>query len=420
MNLSNLTPEQIAALLSGPMDPAAPMVPRGTLPPAPQMPEPTWQDVAVGDRTQAYPGEATEIPKATDFWSRLAEAQGPNPIGFHARTPNAAEVILGLAAAFSNFKTASAANKAKELEDKNERVRQSARDLALHRYQLKRQRELRADIRAAQEAGLDAKKNTLEQTTIPVQIGGKTVWVKPGDVIGGVKYGETVGEVPGGPTISGKNKPPYQPGGLNPPGTSEGDAEVAALAEKIRNGEYKPTDVPYNKKGAVAAFMKERNWTVLTDKARTTLNEMGAAENAWNQMKEQLAQVPAGSEGLGRFATGAQTGVQKFLQTGKVGRAATNYAKFRKGVTSALTRATGQTGVLTDLDVANATQLLPNFMDAGTMRADNIAALDRWFAEKKQEVYNNYTQPADVVMGITPASAAKPSANRPDPLGIRK
>lgn len=157
-----MTPEQLMALITAGQQPdlaaqndmasGPALIPRGTMPPAPQMPEPSWQDIRVGDRTQAYPGEADEIPTPKDFWTRLAEAQGPEPLRFQARNPNAAEVILGLAAAFSNFKTASAGNKARDIEKQNERVRQSARDLALHRYQLKRQRELRADIAAAQAA----------------------------------------------------------------------------------------------------------------------------------------------------------------------------------------------------------------------------------------------------------------------------
>jgi hypothetical protein len=112
---------------------------QGALPP---LPEPDYQAEFQGQQEQA----------PDDFFSRLAMGSGPEPFSFRPRPqPTGLEVLLSILSSVGNYKAAKASRNISQVDQRNQRARESAKELARHRWELRK--EDRARVAAMTEAG---------------------------------------------------------------------------------------------------------------------------------------------------------------------------------------------------------------------------------------------------------------------------
>jgi hypothetical protein len=100
-------------------------------------PQQSWQQGALG--TQQPPVDtAPQEQTPNDYWSRVAQATGGRgPFGRVAvpgRVPRGLEALMALGSGFANARVGRAANRAKDIEDRNARASAAATTLAQHRY----------------------------------------------------------------------------------------------------------------------------------------------------------------------------------------------------------------------------------------------------------------------------------------------
>jgi hypothetical protein len=92
-------------------------------------------------------------------------SSGPEPFSFRPRpNPTGLEVLLSILSSFGNAKAAKATRNISEVDQRNQRARESAKELAKHRWELRKEDRARvADIAAAGAKRAQQRADTQEQ-----------------------------------------------------------------------------------------------------------------------------------------------------------------------------------------------------------------------------------------------------------------
>jgi hypothetical protein len=183
---------------------------------------------------------------------------------------------------------------------------------------------------------------------------------------------------------------------------------IVNWAAKVQNGEAELTNVPEKYRTPVVSYMEQNGLTIVPRKARDTIAALGQAGGIVDQLKTlatelnpQFAKTPAQ-----RVTKGGRLAVGAFLQSNQK---AVEINRFKEGILSTLSRATGERGVLTDQDIARARNLLPRLTDTAQTVEGNLKQLDILFNEFRNRALETYT---------TPNAGLNTQSN--DPLGIRR
>lgn len=166
------------------------------------------------------------------------------------------------------------------------------------------------------------------------------------------------------------------------------DTTIPSVAQAAASGQFNSmSEVPAGKngayRGAVVKYMADNGLSFTPKKVRDATADIEVGRGLIAEFKRMSEKVNRGS-GVGRFGAGLQNVAGQLTQAADPDIA--NYPDTRKGLSSYISRLSGQTGVLTDRDVAVATALIPSQWDsreAATNKLDRLSG----FLESKFEAF---------------------------------
>lgn len=200
---------------------------------------------------------------------------------------------------------------------------------------------------------------------------------------------------------------PYAPVTIPPEGAS------SRIARRVIAGEIKLSEINNPVlRGAVMDEIASGPDQILSDKARATINEIGAARGVHAQMKDALDKLKLAEGPSNRVARGGKIAIEAMIQSNPD---AVAFETMKQGFLATISRATGERGVLTDQDVARARQLLPGLFDTREVANRKMGELVKFLDEREKKAVNAYTQP----MGGRAATARNaPPAAEPTPADL--
>lgn len=190
-------------------------------------------------------------------------------------------------------------------------------------------------------------------------------------------------------------------------GLGGGIGGVASLASQVARGEIEFSSVPGELKSAVSQFMTTNQMRVVPAKVRTTITELSAGRVALKRISELSNKINTASwqkrigQGLKRTAGGV---TQKDPDVAA-------FNAVRKGLLAALSRATGERGVLTNADVSRAKELIPSLFDSKDVAASKLKQFEDFFNEKESMARGAFYSEG--------GEAQTQQAPDNDPLGVR-
>ena len=138
--------------------------------------------------------------------------------------------------------------------------------------------------------------------------------------------------------------------------------QIQDYSNGIARGDATITNVPEKFRSQVLADMEARGLLSLSDTQRNTLNAVNAANGTLDELNNLYTSIQdkfAESAG-GRLVSGSLLAFGAFSQTDPQ---ASQFNSFKEAILATLSRALGERGVLTDLDIDRARQNLPNLTD---------------------------------------------------------
>lgn len=180
------------------------------------------------------------------------------------------------------------------------------------------------------------------------------------------------------------------------------DPAVASFAGQVQRGEIEFAGVPAKYKPAVSTYMTNNAMQVVPKKVRDTLAELSTGRAALNRIKGFSVKLNT-ADWKGRLLQGGRLTAAGISQKNPEVSA---FNAVRRGLLAALSRATGERGVLTNQDVERAKQLLPTVFDSEEVASRKLLESDAFFDEKEQMLRGAY---------FSTAGAAPPATTPPPP-----
>lgn len=185
------------------------------------------------------------------------------------------------------------------------------------------------------------------------------------------------------------------------------------IVESIVTNQTDITNYPIKQRGAIVRRMAETNQKILPKKVRDSVKEISAGREALTKIKG-LSEIVNSADWRTRHLTGMKNTAGAISQKNPD---AALYESSRQGLLAALSRATGERGVLTNQDVERARTLLPTLFDSKAVAQRKTKQLEEYFDGLERRVALAYTEKAKAP--TTDSKATQADIDYVKSLGIK-
>jgi hypothetical protein len=174
--------------------------------------------------------------------------------------------------------------------------------------------------------------------------------------------------------------------------SAEMDAATVAWATKINSGQASINQVPAKSRNKVVLFMEQAGMSITDPRVRAAKAGLGGTERAIKTMETTLSKIPGGYGFFGRMGAGLKAKGAAIAQP-KGYKEPAVYEAQREFFKTAVSKLSGQVGVLTEKDVQSAMKMLPSAADNPEVRTEKFQELRDFIQSRYQAWLEAFSTP---------------------------